>query len=87
MFLSTFLSNVYVLLPQPVMCTVMKAVIISLVSLNEAVEKNKERCSFAVIGGKDWGRDRDSVWGRESFRSSGELVKELAGLFHHCQSP
>lgn len=53
-------------------------------------EKNRDFCpclwshSLAVIGGNDWDTDRERVW---SSSTSGELVKALAELFHHCQSP
>lgn len=46
--------------------------------------KNKECCSSAVIGGNNWDKARERV---KSSSSSGELVKALAELFHHCQSP
>ena len=37
-----------------------------------------------MIGGNNWDKDRERV---KSSSSSGELVKALAELFHHCQSP
>ena len=59
----------------------MKAIIILLVYLNPTLWKDRDCCSFAVIGGNDWDKDRERGGEvRHSWRTCQSTCRTLSSL-------